>query len=1083
MASEIEQWLAGLGLAAHAEVFRDHEIDLDAARDLNEEDLRELGLPMGPRKKLLRAIGELDEAPDVAPAAALSVEAERRQLTVLFSDLVGSTRLSQQLDAETLREVMGRYQDTVSALVAAEDGHVAKYLGDGVLAYFGWPHAHEDQSERAARAGLRIAAAVAGLSGGGEPLAARVGIATGAVVVGELSGESGAITGETPNLAARLQAEAAPGEVVISDVTRRLLGEAFALDDLGARALDGFEAPVPLWRLRAERVVDSRFEAARGTALTPFIGRASELALLEERWALARGGEGQVVLISGEAGIGKSRLSERLRRRLAGERLHLIRHQASQQHTNTPLHAPINSLRSTIGFRAEDTVAVRLDKLAAWLTRSGIEDAETAALYADLFDLDYEGRWPRLTMTPAEQRRRTFEALTANLLRLAADRPVLMIVEDMHWANPTGLELVEAQVAAIREAAVLMVVTHRPQWQASFRNHAHVAILQLSRLGRAQGADIARAVGGDGLGDDAVARIVARADGVPLFIEELTKTVLEEGEDDDIPTSLQASLLARLDRLGPEARELAQLGATIGREFSRALLGAVSTREASAIDAALDLMVQAELVYRQSGVPDERYIFKHALVQDTAYDSLLRARRRELHGRIAGALARDGDDGEPGLLAHHYTEAAMTVEAVDAWRRAGELALRQSAMVEALRHLETGLDLLATLPEDETRDSTELDYQLIMGRALMAAQGQSAEGAAEAYARARDLGRKLGDARRQFRALWGAWRNHLMRANYRQATEIGADCVVQADASGDTALVLGAGFAYGGTLALAGDLVGARDHLERMLPLHDAEAHASLAFDFGQDPVASMLAYLCWVHWALGDDRRARARGDAGLALARRLDHPLTLSQVLNYVALGASLRCDWPEVRRLTEENVAFAEARGFPQTYWLAVGLRARAVFALDGDAAAVDALEHAAGERRAIGLKAGTMLEHALLADAQLAAGRHEAAGRTLSQSIAFARESGEQFHLAEHYRLDGVRLLAEGERDAARARFQEALDHAAARGALALELRAAVDLARMEPDAARHRLAEIVARFEADQDTAELAQARRLLAVEG
>ena len=1071
MASNVRDWLEGLGLGAHAASFAANEIDLDAARELTEGDLRELGLAMGPRKKLLRAIRELSAPGDApGPAAAASPEAERRQLTVLFCDLVGSTELSRRLDPEGLREVMGRYQDAVSEAVTHNEGHVAKFLGDGVLAYFGWPRAHEDQAERSVRAGLEAVRAVGALAADGVALAARVGIATGDVVVGELSGEAGAITGETPNLAARLQGEAGAGEVVVGAVTRHLLADVFETTRLGMRKLRGFDEPVPVWRIEAERASESRFEALRGGVSTRFVGRSSELGLLAERWALAAGGEGQVVLIAGEAGIGKSRLTESFRHGLVEDTLFRVHLQASPHHANTPLHATIRSVRHAAGFAPGDEATRRLDKLRAWLERDGATDDETPALYADLLGLPYTERWPPLDLSPQEQKRRTFDVLIRRVLTLARRRPVLLIVEDAHWADPTTLELVEAQVAAIRDAAVLMVVTHRPEWQASFRNQAHVTSLQLNRLGRAQGAEIARAAAVTDVGDDVVERIVARADGVPLFIEELAKSIVEGGPDDravDIPTTLQALLLARLDRLGPEAREVAQIGAAIGREFAHDLLVAVAARPEAEIEDCLARMVRAELVFQQAGAAEARYLFKHALVQDAAYESLLESRRRTLHERIAEVLAQGGES-EPELLAHHYTEAGLAEEAIDGWREAGERALRRSANVEAINHLEKGLRLLADFPEAPARDRRELPLQLALGAALMAAKGQGVPEVLGAYARARLLGERLGDTGGHFRALWGSWRSHFMMAEYRPARALGEQCLQLAEASEDVALRMVAGFALGGSLLFMGEFHEARDHLERAVQLYDIERHRSLGFLYGQDPGPSNLAYQSWILWYAGLPERAIEKGREAVDLATETNHPLTLAMVTMYFAITHTLCRDWASVEAQSAIAMDQAEAHGFPQIISFASSMRGRAWVEAGQFDEGISLIERGIATRKAIDLRAARLIELALLAEAHGLAERIEDGLDVVAEALAFAAETDERFYLPELHRLEGSLRLREAKPEAAEDAFRRALAEAAGQAALSLELRAATDLARLlaeqgRGNEARDLLAPIRGRF--------------------
>ena len=654
MAGDIREWLEGLGLGKYAEAFAENDVEFEVLSELNDDDLSQLGLSLGHRRKFLKAVAELTagaqhEAPtdiaDAFPASAKHTEAERRQLTVMFCDMVGSTELSRHLDPEDLREIMRRYQDAVAGVVTRYGGHVAKYLGDGVLVYFGWPQAHEDQAERAVRAGLDAVEAVSDVQvADRRALEARIGIATGQVVVGDLVGEIGrdteAVSGETPNLAARLQGVAEPGQVVIGEATHRLVAQTFELDNLGTFELKGFDAAVKAWRIVREVVAESRFEAAHGTALTRFVGRETELQLLLDRWQLAEGDEGQVVLISGEAGIGKSRLMQGLRDQVA-ERDHIrIRYQCSPYHTNSVLYPTIQQLQRSAGFAPDDNDEDKLDKLEALLHQAGDDRQADAPHFANLLSLPYEARYGTLTQPPQQIKQRLLEALVAHLLALAERHPVLFLFEDTHWIDPTSQELLERVIGRLQQARVLLVITHRPEWRPPQGGHNHVTSLQLNRLGKAYGAGIVRAIAGDQISDDVVTRIVERTDGVPLFIEELTKSLVEGGldiEDADIPATLQASLTERLDRQG-EAKEIAQIGAVIGREVPHALLATVAEKSPAKLSAALDRLVRSELMFRRGEPPDAVYSFKHALVRDTAYDSLLFASRRKWHHRVGEAL-------------------------------------------------------------------------------------------------------------------------------------------------------------------------------------------------------------------------------------------------------------------------------------------------------------------------------------------------------------------------------------------------------------------------------------------------------------
>ena len=727
---DIAVWLRSLGLGKYEAAFRENDIDETVLPGLTHETLKELGVAsIGHRVKLLDAIAALrnDESgktPSVetattpsAPSVHSEDRAERRQVTVMFSDLVGSTALSARMDPEDLREVISAYQKCVAETVQRFGGFVAKYMGDGVLIYFGYPQAHEDDAERAVRAGLELVAAVSVVKTH-APLQTRVGIATGLVVVGDLIGSGAsqeqAIVGETPNLAARLQSIAEPNSVVIARDTRKLLGNLFELEDLGAKDLKGIAGPVRAWVALRPASVESRFDALHASGLTELVGREEELELLVRRWSKAKTGAGQVVLLSGEPGIGKSRLTAALLERLASEPHTRLRYFCSPQHTDSALYPIISQMERAAGFAHDDTAQAKLDKLDAVLAQS-FTSRQDAALFVEMLSLPNDGRYPTLELAPQQRRQRTIEALTAQVETLSRSNPVLMIFEDVHWSDPTTLEALGRIVGRIRTLSALLIVAYRPEFAPPWIGQPHVTALTINRLGDWEiAAMIDRVTGNKPLPASIRLDIIERTDGIPLFVEEMTKAVLEAESENDahqtaaaippsapaVPASLHASLMARLDRLG-SAKDVAQVGAAIGREFSHLLLAAVVTEPEAKLQSALDRLIEAGLLFRQGVPPHATYLFKHALVQDAAYGTLLREPRRALHARIAETLETqfaEIAESQPELLARHCTEAGLIEKAVSFWRTAGQRSLARSALVEGAEQLKRALDQIATLP-------------------------------------------------------------------------------------------------------------------------------------------------------------------------------------------------------------------------------------------------------------------------------------------------------------------------------------------------------------------------------------------------
>jgi class 3 adenylate cyclase len=767
--TSIADWLASLGLGEYAERFDANAIDMSVLGELTEQDLKDLDIPLGHRRKLLRAIADLAAAAAAVAPLATAEGAQRRQLTVMFCDLVGSSALSAKLDPEDMRRVISAYQDCIAETVARSSGMVARYMGDGALIYFGYPHAHEDDAEQAIHTGLALVDAIPKLDTGVDArLQVCIGLATGTVVVGDLlTTETGfrehVVVGDAPNLAARLQTVAQPGSIVVCANTRQLTDGYFEYRDLGTRMLKGWTDPIRTWQVLGSRGVESRFAAQHQARLTPLVGRDEEIELLKRRWRTAKQGEGRAVLLTGEAGIGKSHIALAFDELLQGEPHVTVTYLCSAHHANSTLYPYINQLQRAAGIERSDAPQTKLAKLEALVGMPTGRAEHTVALLSNLLGLPADAGYVLPELNPQKQKEATLAALSALLDELAARSPVLMIVEDVHWIDPTSLELLALTVERLAQLPVLLLLTARPEFTPPWPGHAHVSTMLLTRLRRRDGAALVeRVAGGKPLPQPVLQQILARTDGVPLFVEELTKTVLESGQLQErgeeyvlegahpslaIPATLHASLMARLDRLAP-VRDVAQVGAVIGREFSYELLSAVAGQPKAKLDEALEQLTRSELIFRRGVIPQAVYRFKHALVRDAAYEGLLKSRRTQLHAALATAFEDKFPEiveTQPETVALHLAEAGLTERAVGYWLQAGKKAAQRSAHLEAIAHLQKGLESLRALAAGPARDRTELDFVMAMGPCLIATQGPAGSEAVAKFMRARQLCEALGD--------------------------------------------------------------------------------------------------------------------------------------------------------------------------------------------------------------------------------------------------------------------------------------------------------------------------------------------------
>jgi len=1070
---DIAEWLASIGLSEYAQRFADNAIDLSVIRDLTEQDLKDLGVLLGHRRKILRAIAELDGvAPTPAETAtepALRDEAERRHLTVMICDLVGSTGLSARLDPEDMNAVMDAYHAACARIMLTYDGVIGDFRGDGILAYFGYPRAHEDDAARTVRAGLDIIAAVARLkTPAAEPLAVRIGIATGLVVVGDLRGSAlreHAVVGDTPNLAARLQALAEPGTIIVAASTRRLLGDLFRLHDLGRLDVKGVAEPVAAWAVEGVSASESRFEAVHKAGLTDFIGREEEIDFLLERRRLAWRGEGQIVLIAGEAGIGKSRLAAALAERIASEPHTRLLYQCWPYHTNSALRPFIAQLERAAGFKGDDTPEQRLDKLEAVLAMEASRVQAVAPIFAALLSIPVGERYPPLALSPTQQRRRTLAALLDQFEALARRQPILLSFEDAHWADATSLELLDLMVERVRQLPVLALFTFRPEFEPPWIGLPNVGTLTLGRLDQDDVESmVAQVTGGRVLPAEVIEQIVVKTDGNPLFVEELTKAVLEAGilvEGAEgyrlekplppfaIPETLQDSLMARLDRLAP-VREIAQIGAAIGREFSYPLVRALVLRDETALKHGLTQLEQAGLVFRRGEPPEAVYSFKHALVRDAAYESLLKSRRQQLHGQIARTLEQSFADivaSQPEIVAHHFTAAALVDPAIDYWLKAGHLALSRSANAEAVKHLRQGIELAQSQAPTAKRVRKELDFYLALGPAMAATEGYAAPEPLRVFSQARDLLGDRGTLTEQIPVLWGVYLAHSMRAEHIAAREVAHRCLVLAAEHEHPGMSALANRFMGQTLWMMGAFVDARFHLERSLEFCAANRETITSYRrFGADDEVGALSALSRTLLILGYPEQAAAAGGQALARARTMGLAFTTALALDGEALLGALGADLERAAVHANEAIVHTIEHGLADYEQRARFIQGALLAQSGNPQRGIELMRNtiAAAESSAARNRRALHLGHVAAAHASL--GQPEAGLPLLDEAIQTTEKTGERFFEAELYRLRGDLLLMLGRRDEAEAGLRQALAIAQHQQARWWELRAATTLAK-------------------------------------
>jgi class 3 adenylate cyclase/tetratricopeptide (TPR) repeat protein len=1109
---DVEDWLRALGFERYQAAFRENDVDVALLLGLTDDDLKDIGVnSLGHRRRLLEAIAGLRPegawtsnprpATD-APGGLSETSAERRPLSVVFCDLIGSTALSARLDPEDLREVIRTYQACVASTIRQFEGFIARYVGDGVLIYFGWPEARETDAERAVRAGLAIAAAVNSTQMNGEPLRVRVGIATGLVVIGEPigSGDSRQQTavGETPNLAARLQGLARPDQVVIDAATRRQIGGLFECQYLGNVELKGLPTPVPAWHVLSENRTVGQFEALR-SGTTPLVGRDEDIELLLRRWAQAKAGNGRVVLISAEPGVGKSRLAEALAERIAAEPHLRLRYFCSPHHQDSALYPVIAQTERAAGFAHTDEPATRLAKLQSLLAATA-PPMEDVALIAELHALPAADLAPPVDLSPQRKKEKTFEALLRQVEGLSRQHPVLMIFDDLHWIDPSSRELLDRVTEGVADWPVLLLAMFRPEFLPPWIGQPHVTMLTLARLDRHNTAAMVANVAGDtALPPEIIAEIAERTDGVPLFVEELTKSILESGGESAaalsatphpttaVPATLHASLMARLDRLGQDAKEIAQTGAAIGREFGYGLLASVTNLPEPQLLNAFHRLTNSGLLFARGMPPDSMYVFKHALVQDAAYGTLLRGRRQLLHSRIAATLQDHFPEvvlAQPALLAQHCAEAGQFDKAVDYGFRAAHQAIERSQLVEAESQLNKGLNHLGNLPEGIERQQRELDLRSALIITLMQTRGYAAPVVAETLARARVLCEQLNQPPQLANMLYAQTGHHILRGELLLACQNAMEHLRLGEARNDLLVQSTACANSAGALNSRGEYIAARAYAERALELYEQANVSTFAMISPQDPKPTALVSLSEALSSLGFLDQARLRRDEALRIARQRAHANTIALILaGACGLDARLRSWSLLLERATELRSHSAE-HGLPFFAAQASIYRGSSLSALGHTAQGLALLTEGLAAYRATGALVGVPVFLLWLADCYRDSGKSNDGLKYLDEAACLIETKEIRSGEAGMYRKRGELLLVIGEREAAEANFRRGIDVARRQNAKLWELQATSKLAQLWRDQgkrleARNLLTPIYNWFTEGFDAPDLKDAEALL----
>jgi class 3 adenylate cyclase/tetratricopeptide (TPR) repeat protein len=1125
--ADLTEWLARYGLDRYAQAFIENHVEYDLLPDLTESDLKNLGVTLGHRKTLLRAIealaatrheGGAIAATRPAPDAILASEphepdqerreAERRQITVIFCDLVGSTQLSEKFDPEDLQVLIDAYRDVCTTAIKRYQGHVARYFGDGVMAFFGWPRAHEDDAIRAIHAALEILSAVPKIPGE-VTLASRIGISSGPVVVGEIAGSSAMSTdwmdavGETPNIAARLQTLATPNNLVISESTKRLVSSSFELEDLGFQEIKGLTKPLHAYRVIAPTQTGSRFEAAHGGSHSPLVGRSVELSLLLDRWQKAKEGDGQVVLLSGIPGVGKSRLIHELKSAIQHEPCVLLQHQCSPYHSQSAFFPIIEHIEQAANITARDSDADKLTKIRGYLPNSTDDSIEAALLIANLLSIPTRGYGELAALTPQQIKNRTVSKLVELVLAFSSHRPTLCIFEDVHWIDPSTLEVLELTINQINRARVMLVVSHRPEFRPAWFTDANVTIHSLSRLSRSEATvmirDLAR---GQSIPEEILDQIVEKADGIPLFVEELTSSILRAPAENQaggdglastprtatsVPETLHDALMERLDRVA-QGRKLAQIAAVIGREFSYDLLSVALRIDESDLQRSLARLEEADIIYRVGVSPFVRFAFKHTLLRDAIYNSLLRSTRRQNHANIAAILVNhfcEQVETRPEILAYHYTEAGNCELAMRCWYKSGQIALTRSANVEAIAHFRKALEALGGLPDSAERCRQEIEIQLALGIPLIAVRGYPAEETREAFARARQLCLRLDSSPEYFQALFGLWGHSWMGGRNDVAQSMAEEFLSRSRSFSDSVPLMVAHRIMGSTLLCKGEFESSREHFETSIALSKRKGKRSLYNLYMVEPQAASLLLLSWDLWFLGYPDQSLSRVLEALALGHELAHPYTIAFAHYMTSVVYLLRGEADRALAHAEQSLELSKEQRFSLYALLSQISRGFALGQLGQIEEAKNQIRLGLdeGQRKHVGYMLPMM--KSWLAELHARSGEHATALSIIEQILADTDDARGRAWESELHRQRAQFILAldSTKTGEAESNLRKAMAIARRQRAASMELRAATAVAELlrtqdRRAEARDLIEPVYRRFDEGFDTTDLRHAREV-----